>query len=133
MPGIYRTRKHQLQDLTVTNPSCIEAPLPKGVSDFLPETADKITFIAARIHRVFDLWGFRRMITPLLEFEEVLALGLGEELRGKTFRFDDRQTGKLLAIPPDITPQVARIVATRMQLPAAPPPHLLQRPGVAPG
>ncbi len=98
----------------MTNPSCIEAPLPKGVSDFLPETADKINFIAGRIHRVFDLWGFRRIITPLLEFEEVLALGMGEELRGKTFRFDDRQTGRLLAIPPDITPQVARIVATRM-------------------
>lgn len=105
----------------MTNPSCIEAPLPKGVSDFLPETADKITFIAARIHRVFELWGFRRVITPLLEFEEVLALGMGEELRGKTFRFDDRQTGKLLAIPPDITPQVARIVATRMH--ALPLPH----------
>ena len=105
----------------MTNPSCIEAPLPKGVSDFLPETADKITFIAARIHRVFDLWGFRRMITPLLEFENVLALGMGEELRGKTFRFDDRQTGRLLAIPPDITPQVARIVATRMH--SLPLPH----------
>jgi ATP phosphoribosyltransferase regulatory subunit len=91
------------------------------VSDFLPETADKINFIAARIHRVFDLWGFRRIITPLLEFEEVLALGMGEELRGKTFRFDDRQTGRLLAIPPDITPQVARIVATRMH--AQPLPH----------
>ncbi|HJV34375.1 MAG TPA: ATP phosphoribosyltransferase regulatory subunit [Geomonas sp.] len=105
----------------MTNPSCIEAPLPKGVSDFLPETADKITFIASRIHSVFDLWGFRRMITPLLEFEDVLALGMGEELRGKTFRFEDRQTGKLLAIPPDITPQVARIVATRMH--ALPLPH----------
>jgi ATP phosphoribosyltransferase regulatory subunit len=107
----------------VTNPSCIEAPLPKGVSDFLPETADKITSIASRIHRVFELWGFRRMITPLLEFEDVLALGMGEELRGKTFRFDDRQTGRLLAIPPDITPQVARIVATRMH--ALPLPHRL--------
>ena len=105
----------------MTNPACIEAPLPKGVSDFLPETADKITFIAARIHRVFDLWGFRRMITPLLEFEDVLALGMGEELRSKTFRFDDRQTGRLLAIPPDITPQVARIVATRMH--SLPLPH----------
>uniref|UniRef100_C6DZQ8 ATP phosphoribosyltransferase regulatory subunit n=1 Tax=Geobacter sp. (strain M21) TaxID=443144 RepID=C6DZQ8_GEOSM len=105
----------------MTNPSCIEAPLPKGVSDFLPETADKITFIADSIHRVFELWGFRRMITPLLEFEHVLALGMGDELRSKTFRFDDRQTGRLLAIPPDITPQVARIVATRMH--ALPLPH----------
>ena len=39
---------------------------------------------------------------------------MGGELREKMFRFDDRQTGRLLAIPPDITPQIARIVATRM-------------------
>jgi ATP phosphoribosyltransferase regulatory subunit len=48
---------------------------------------------------------------------------MGDELKGKTFRFDDRQTGKLLVIPPDITPQVARIVATRMH--GYPLPHRL--------
>ncbi|MBJ6726721.1 ATP phosphoribosyltransferase regulatory subunit [Geomesophilobacter sediminis] len=101
--------------------SSIEAPLPKGVNDFLPETADQITYIASRIHRVFQLWGFRRIITPLLEYEDVLALAMGEELRSKTFRFEDRQSGRLLAIPPDITPQVARIVATRMK--GLPLPH----------
>lgn len=105
------------------DPSSIEAPLPKGVSDFLPETADKINYIAGRIHRVFELWGFRRIITPLLEFEEVLALGMGDELRSKSFRFEDRQSGKMLAIPADITPQVARIVATRMR--SLPLPHRL--------
>ena len=101
----------------------IEAPLPKGVADFLPEKADKIGYIEGKIRRVFELWGFRRIITPLLEFHDVLALGMGEELKEKTFRFDDRQTGRLVAIPPDITPQVARIVATRMQ--GYPLPHRL--------
>lgn len=96
------------------NPSYIEAPLPKGVTDFLPEKADKIAYIEGKISRVFDLWGFRRIITPLLEFQDVISLGMGEDLKAKTFRFDDRQTGRLLAIPPDITPQIARIVATRM-------------------
>ena len=101
----------------------IEAHLPKGVADFLPEKADKIGYIEARIRRVFELWGFRRIITPLLEFQDVLALGMGEDLKERTFRFDDRQTGRLLAIPPDITPQVARVVATRMQ--GYPLPHRL--------
>ena len=99
----------------MTNPAPIEAPLPKGVTDFLPEKADKIGYIEGKIRKVFELWGFRRIITPLLEFDDVMAVGLGEDLRGKTFRFDDRQSGKLLAIPSDITPQVARIVATRMR------------------
>jgi ATP phosphoribosyltransferase regulatory subunit len=52
-----------------------------------------------------------------------MSLGLDEELKERTFRFDDRHTGKLLAIPPDITPQVARIVATRMR--GYPLPHRL--------
>lgn len=88
--------------------------LPRGVSDFLPDAAAKIGYIESRLRRVFELWGFRRIITPKLEYEDVLAIGMGEELKGKTYRFDDRQTGRLLAFPPDITPQVARIVATRM-------------------
>ena len=54
------------------------------------------------------------MITPKLEYEDVLAVGMGDELKGKTYRFDDRQSGRLLAFPPDITPQIARIVATRL-------------------
>jgi ATP phosphoribosyltransferase regulatory subunit len=88
--------------------------LPRGISDFLPETAAKIGFIESRLLRVFELWGFRRIITPRLEYEDVLATGMGEELKGKTYRFDDRQSGRLLALPPDITPQIARIAATRM-------------------
>ncbi len=105
------------------NPDPIEAPLPKGVSDFLPEKADKIGYIERKIERVFELWGFRRIIPPSLEFQEVMSLGLDEELKERTFRFDDRHTGRLLAIPPDITPQVARIVATRMR--GYPLPHRL--------
>lgn len=107
----------------MTQPATIEASLPKGVADFLPEKADKIAYIEGKIRRVFELWGFRRIIPPLLEFHDVLALGMGDDLKEKTFRFDDRQSGKLLAVPPDITPQIARIVATRM--PAYPLPHRL--------
>ncbi len=107
----------------MTNPAHIEAPLPKGVADFLPEKADKIGYIESKIRRVFELGGFRRIITPLLEFHDVMALGMGDDLKERTFRFDDRQTGRLLAIPPDVTPQVARIVATRMQ--GYPLPHRL--------
>ena len=91
-----------------------EISLPFGVSDFLPVAASKIGYIEDRIRRVFELWGFRRIITPKLEYEDVLARGLGDGLRGKTYRFDDRQTGRLLVVPPDITPQIARIVATRL-------------------
>ncbi|NVN89073.1 MAG: ATP phosphoribosyltransferase regulatory subunit [Desulfuromonadales bacterium] len=101
--------------------------LPFGVSDFLPDTAAKIGYIEEKIRRVFELWGFRRVITPKLEYEDVMALGLGDGLKGKTYRFDDRQTGRLLAFPPDITPQIARIVATRLN--NCPLPHRISYSG----
>lgn len=101
--------------------SPIDIALPRGVSDFLPEAAAKIGSIEDRLLRVFELWGFRRIITPRLEYEDVLATGMGDELKGKTYRFDDRQSGRLLALPPDITPQIARIASTRMT--ALPLPH----------
>jgi ATP phosphoribosyltransferase regulatory subunit len=101
----------------------IEAALPKGVTDFLPEQADKIGYIEGKVRRVCELWGFRRIIAPLLEYLDVMAAGMGDDLREKAFRFDDRQTGKLLAIPADITPQVARIEAMRMR--GYPLPHRL--------
>lgn len=101
--------------------------LPFGVSDFLPDTAAKIGYIEEKIRRVFELWGFRRVITPKLEYEDVMALGLGDGLKGKTYRFDDRQTGRLLAFPPDITPQIARIIATRLN--GSPLPHRISYSG----
>jgi len=97
----------------VVNP--IETRLPTGVKDFLPIKASKLEYLQTRLTSVFKRWGFRLVAPALLEDLTVLELGLGEDLREKTFRFDDRQSGRLVAFPPDITPQVARIAATRMQ------------------
>lgn len=101
--------------------------LPRGVSDYLPEAAAKIGFIENRLLRIFELWGFRRVITPRIEYEDVLATGMGDELKGRTYRFDDRQSGRLLALPPDITPQIARIASTRMV--SLPLPHRISYSG----
>lgn len=92
-----------------------DATLPRGVKDFLPNKAVKIEYLQQSLKDVFHRWAFRPIIPPTLEYLEVLERGLGAGLRDRTFRFDDRQNGKLVAFSPDITPQVARIVATRMQ------------------
>lgn len=92
-----------------------EAMLPKGVKDFLPIKAAKIEYLKKTLHDVYSGWGFRPVIAPSLEFLHVLERGLGPGLRDKAFRFDDRQSGQLVAFSPDITPQIARIVATRMR------------------
>ncbi|KIH76129.1 histidyl-tRNA synthetase [Geoalkalibacter ferrihydriticus] len=97
-------------------PSAVpENMLPRGVKDFLPVKAAKIEYLKHTLLDVFAQWGFRPVMPPSLEYLHVLEKALGAGLRERTFRFDDRQGGHLVAIPPDITPQVARIVATRMR------------------
>lgn len=96
-------------------PNTIETRLPTGVKDFLPVKAAKLDYLQNTLRCIYRSWGFRPVAPAVLEDLAVLELGLGTDLREKTFRFDDRQTGRLVAFPPDITPQVARIAATRMR------------------
>jgi ATP phosphoribosyltransferase regulatory subunit len=96
-------------------PNTIETRLPTGVKDFLPIKAAKLDYLQSTLRNIYRSWGFRPVAPAVLEDLAVLELGLGTDLREKTFRFDDRQTGRLVAFPPDITPQVARIAATRMR------------------
>ncbi|MCE1226355.1 MAG: ATP phosphoribosyltransferase regulatory subunit [Geobacteraceae bacterium] len=93
----------------------IDTSLPRGVADYLPGRAACLSELEQQVLRVATAWGFQQVLPPALEFEDVLAIGMGEGLRARTFRFDDWQTGRLLAIPPDSTPQIARIVATRLK------------------
>ena len=91
-----------------------DSDIPKGVRDFLPLKAAKLEHLQQQLRKVYSAWGFRPVIPPQLEFLDVLERGLGEGLRDRAFRFDDRQSNRLLAFPPDMTAQIARIAATRM-------------------
>ena len=96
-------------------PNTIETRLPTGVKDFLPVKAAKLDYLQSTLRSIYRSWGFRPVAPAVLEDLAVLELGLGTDLRERTFRFDDRQTGRLVAFSPDMTPQVARIAATRMR------------------
>lgn len=89
--------------------------LPPGVRDILPEESAKIEAASRGIISVFQGYGFKRLITPLLEYVDVLSLGMGENLKDRLLKFIDPSTGRVVAIRPDITPQIARVVATRMR------------------
>lgn len=89
--------------------------LPQGVRDILPEESKKIGTVESGILRVFERYGFQKVITPLLEYVEVLSLGVGENLKERVLKFIDPSTGRVVALRPDITPQIARVVATRMR------------------
>jgi ATP phosphoribosyltransferase regulatory subunit len=95
-----------------------EAPtlrLPTGMRDFAPRAAASRRRIAETLLGVFERWGFARVITPAFEYEDVLALGLGVSGRAAAIRFVEPSSGQVVALRPDITPQIARLIATRFR------------------
>ena len=96
------------------SPQAPRIRLPVGVRDFLPQAAARRRSIAERLLGEFERWGFERIITPLFECADVLERGLGADARAAAIRFVEPVTGEVVALRPDITPQVARLVATRL-------------------
>ncbi len=89
--------------------------LPAGMRDFAPDAAAARRGIAEILLGVFERWGYARVITPAFEYEDVLALGLGPAGRAAAIRFVEPSSGQVVALPPDITPQIARLIATRFR------------------
>ncbi len=64
---------------------------------------------------LFDEAGFDEVIPPILERPDTLKSGAGRFLADQTVVFSDPAGAGLLAIRSDMTPQIARIAATRLQ------------------
>jgi ATP phosphoribosyltransferase regulatory subunit len=88
--------------------------LPKGVATLLPDAAALKRYVEESILAVFMQWGYQEVITPLFEYLDVIAEGLGEGLVEKGYKFVDRSTGRVMLLRPDVTPQIARMVAMLM-------------------
>jgi ATP phosphoribosyltransferase regulatory subunit len=88
--------------------------LPVGVRDFLPRAAARRRAIAEILLHEFERWGYDRIITPAFEYLDVIERGLGADARAAALRFVEPATGEVVALRPDITPQVARLAATRL-------------------
>ncbi len=86
--------------------------LPAGMRDFLPHAARRRRRVTHALMETFRLHGYLPVSSPLFEHAEVLDRGLGEELRKDVLRFVGGD-GDVVALRPDITPQIARIAAQR--------------------
>jgi ATP phosphoribosyltransferase regulatory subunit len=87
--------------------------LPEGLRDRLPgEAAAQARTVRALLDSV-EARGFERVSPPLVEFEESLAARL-KSSRTDLARFVDPLSQRTLAVRPDITPQIARIVSTQL-------------------
>ncbi|MBI3825827.1 MAG: ATP phosphoribosyltransferase regulatory subunit [Candidatus Rokubacteria bacterium] len=102
------------------NPKRVPTQLPKGARIYLPDEAARKRHVEARLLDIFTRWGYSEIVTPTFEFFDVLALGTDVGMQENMFTFVDRETGRMLVLRADITPQIARIVATRMREEAKP-------------
>ena len=95
--------------------------LPTGFVDLMPDDAEKEASAINALMGLFTGYGYRRIKPPLMEFEgSLLAPGPGASLSQDTFRVMDPVSRRMLGVRADITPQIARIVCTRLPKDQAP-------------
>lgn len=85
--------------------------LPEAIDDVLPAEAAELEALRRRLLDHFAARGYRLVRPPLVEHLESLLTGSGRDLELLTFKTVDPQSGRLVGIRADITPQVARIDA----------------------
>src|SRR5437660_10275504 len=90
------------------------ALLPAGLYDLLPPDAEIEAEATARLMGVLASHGYERVKPPLVEFEETLLSGPGTAMASDTFRTMDPISHRMVGVRADMTPQIARIAATRM-------------------
>jgi len=86
-----------------------------GLADAFGEQASNLRALQFRLFEIYNKADFSEVIPPLVERPQSLVSGAGRFLSDQTLVFSDPADAGQLAIRPDITPQVARIAATRMQ------------------
>src|SRR4028119_2242315 len=87
--------------------------------DVLPPESTRLLDAQVKVLERFRLHGFREVITPALEYSEVIE---EPKLHDSAFKLFDPDN-QMLLLRPEVTTPVARLVAHR--LPTRPPPYPL--------
>ena len=88
--------------------------VPVGMATILPHTAQRVRHLEHGVLTTLGRWGYREIIPPTFEYLDVLSEGLEPNLLEKSYKFADRTTGRMLLLRPDVTAQIARMVAMGM-------------------
>ena len=86
----------------------------RGMRDFLPEDALKMRYAERVSREIAELYGYEEVITPVVESHDLLAAKAGEEIRLRMYAFAD-MGGRKVALRPEFTPSMARLVATKLR------------------
>ena len=87
---------------------------PEGTKDFLFAECAAMDDVCGRIEKVFVTGGFKRVITPGIEFYDVFSLPCSGILQEEMFKMTDNK-GRLMVVRPDSTLPIARMVSSRLK------------------
>jgi histidyl-tRNA synthetase len=88
-------------------------PPVKGTRDFYPEQMAARNWLYGTVRRVSESFGYQEWEAPILESLDLYAAKSGEELvNQQSFVFPDRG-GDMIALRPELTPSLARMVAQK--------------------
>lgn len=88
---------------------------PEGLEDLLPPQAQKMEHYRRQLIDGFHLAGYDLVLPPIAEFTDSLLTGTGRHRATDTCRFTDQESGRMMGVRADMTPQVARIVSNRLK------------------
>lgn len=91
--------------------------IPEGMRDLLPEEVAVQERLEQDILALFQLWSYRKVLTPTLEFGACVQPDMERDSILYKF-FDDK--GRILAMRPELTTPIARLVSTRLRGEALP-------------
>ncbi|ADJ14242.1 histidine--tRNA ligase [Halalkalicoccus jeotgali] len=86
----------------------------KGFRDFYPEEMRSRRAVIDGLEEAARRYGFREIGTPALERTEMYVEKSGEEITDELYHFTD-QGGREVAMTPELTPTVARMVVAKQQ------------------
>ena len=90
-----------------------------GTRDILPPESDRLVDVQGRVRERFRAFGFREVVTPALEYSEIIE---EPNLRDASFKLFDPDN-QMLLLRPEMTTPIARLVAQRLR--NNPPPYKL--------
>ena len=90
----------------------MEWQAPKGTRDFYPDETRTRDYIFDTWKKSCEKYGFEHFDAPVFEHLEVYTSKSGNEIEGQLYTFEDKG-GRKLALRPELTPSLARMVAAR--------------------
>lgn len=86
----------------------------RGMRDLLGEEAAAFTGVIGKARETAKLYGYREVITPVVESFELLSAKSGEEIRQRMFIFKDLGE-RQVALRPEFTASIARLATTALK------------------